>query len=221
MTLWSHRRGRPITQQCVTLLLWLLSAHILFAQDPSDDGIGSTSPAAASIEQRIYELEQRQSELIEQNRVLSRRLQDLSSDTQQRLSNESDSNGAILSPFPSQDNRTTGNGATFSNNVRSPAEVFPSPAFDTALEFPLERKSSLNSGTGPPRYYVGYDRGFVFRPVDPVRTRFGTRGLSESTPSGSTTPEYRQRSAIRVTSRYLAVDSFFPGSRFAGNSNIT
>ncbi len=175
MTLWSHRRGRPIAQQCLTLFLWLLSVEILRAQDPSDEAVRPLPPSSASIEQRIYELEQRQSELLEQNRQLSRQLQDLSSSPQQRSSNDSDPNGAFLPPGLPMDRRTTGdsNGTTFNNSVRSPTEVFPSPAFDTALEFPLERKSStLNSASGPPRYYVGYDRGFVFRPVDPEESPF-------------------------------------------------
>ena len=175
MTLWSHRRGRPIAQHCLTLFLWLLSVEILFAQDPSDETVRPVSPSAANIEQRIYELEQRQSELVEQNRLLSRRLQELSSSQPQRSLNGSDPNGAFLPPAPSTDNATTGYSdvTTFRDNVRSPAEVFPSPAFDTALEFPLERKSStLNSGSGLPKYYVGYDRGFLFRPTDPDESPF-------------------------------------------------
>ena len=175
MTLWSHRRGRPIAQQCFTLCLWLLSVGILSAQDSGDDAVGSVAPAATDIEQRIYQLEQRQSELVEQNRLLSLKLQDVSEKSQQRSFSESDPNGELIPPLPSTDIPTTGNsnGATFRSNVRSPNEVFPSPAFDTALEFPLERKSStLNSGSEPPRYYVGYDRGFLFRPIDPDESPF-------------------------------------------------
>ena len=100
MTLWSHRRGRPIAQHCLTLFLWLLSVEILFAQDPSDETVRPVSPSAANIEQRIYELEQRQSELVEQNRLLSRRLQELSSSQPQRSLNGSDPNGAFLPPAP-------------------------------------------------------------------------------------------------------------------------
>ncbi len=175
MTLWSYRRGRPITQQCFTLFLWLLSVGILTAQDSGNDAIRSAAPVATDIEQRIYQLEQRQSELVEQNRLLSRQLQDVSAKSQQRFSNEPDLNGTLLPPVPSANNQTTGNGdpTTFRNNILSPAEIFPSPAFDTALEFPLERKSAvLNSGSAPPKYYVGYDRGFVFRPIDPDESPF-------------------------------------------------
>ena len=138
MTLWSYRRGRPIAQLCFTLLLWLLLVEVLRAQDSDDGAVGSVDLPAANIEQRIDQLELRQSELVEDNSAIG-----------------------------------NGDGATFKNTLRSPTEIFPSPAFDTALEFPLERKSStLNSGSGPPKYYVGYDRGFVFRPIDPEESPF-------------------------------------------------
>ena len=175
MTLWSYRRGRPIAQLCFTLFLWLLLVEILRAQDSDQSNVGPVDPPAANIEQRIYQLEQRQSELVEQNRRFSRQLLDLTTKTPQRSTSEFDPNSELIPPVPSTDSSATGNGdgTTFRNTIRSPTEIFPSPAFDTALEFPLERKSSsFDSGSGPPKYYVGYDRGFVFRPIDPDESPF-------------------------------------------------
>jgi hypothetical protein len=171
MTLWSHRRRRPIAGQCFTLLLWLLSVEILFAQNSGDDSAGSAVQAATNFEQRINQLEQRQSELVEQNRLLLRRLQDLSAQNQQPSTGVNDPNG--LPPAPSTGYSTTGNGngGNSENNVRSPSEIFPAHAFDTSLEFPLERKSSMLNSE-PTKYFVGYDRGFVIRPTDADESPF-------------------------------------------------
>jgi hypothetical protein len=64
---------------------------------------------------------------------------------------------------------------------RSPDSLFSSPAIDTAAEFPLERGSSgMNSSRQPPPYYVGFDRGFVIRPMNKNESPFELKINSQS-----------------------------------------
>ena len=170
---WSHVYGSPGSFLfVVALIVWLLAPRALPAQNTPPipgDGLSGFS----TTEQRLFQLEQSQSELIEQNRKLTSQLEQLSS--ARKFDTVAGEATTAMPPSPAAEvAKPPADGTEFFNSYgRPPDYVFPSSAIDTAAEFPLERRlpGSNTSKTGPP-YYVGYDRGFVIRPLDKNESPF-------------------------------------------------
>lgn len=176
MRLWSHAANDSGPLQCsLAILLCVCSPHILFAQISADSGDVGRSSSVESTEQRLMRLEQSHSQLIEQNRQLSSELKRLSAQTIPPVLPESNSNASLVPPSPSTDLAAPekDDSPLFNAYGRPPENIFPSSAIDTAAEFPLERRlpGSYSKKSGPP-YYVGFDRGFVVRPLDKEESPF-------------------------------------------------
>jgi hypothetical protein len=178
MTRWLHRPCEPARLlDCVAALVWLLAARPLAAQAPN-----TTAPAQvpaqppAAIENRLRQLERRQAELLEQNRRLSARLNELV-----------DQNGGkspaffnFDEPLPSAGGlKATGPKSAFDfTGLDDPesdppeAAILPVRGEDHTDELPAPvwrpgapSPDGLGSD-GSTGYSVGYDKGFFIAPTD-------------------------------------------------------
>ena len=173
MILWSHQRRRKVTRGSLFAWLWVClffnPAIILADEVPAAD-----LAVPSALEQRIRQLEQNQQSLLEQNSQLSAKVQSLSG------SNRNDTSDPALSstlPAPTgssdQLSMDQSNVQIFDPASRSPANIFASHAFDTAEEFPLERRTPpANTGSKSTSFFATFDRGFVIRPIDADETPF-------------------------------------------------
>ena len=177
MRLWSLEGRIPSALQCsLAVLLFVSSPQILLAQLPADSGDAGSLSIIETTEQRLMRLEESQSLLIDQNRQLSMELKRLSAQSVQPGSPESNSNTSPLALPPSTSPSAAENDGSvrfFNTYGRPPENIFPSSAIDTSAEFPLERRlPDANSKKSGPPYYVGFDRGFVIRPLDKAESPF-------------------------------------------------
>ena len=164
----------------MVIACWLISVQVMLAQSPQEP---LSSPEtgldfATTLEgmrQRLLQLEENQSQLLERTQQLSSQIRDLTLRKQQPALSGSQNETANLPPAPSSDESGEGNETRtlFQAYGRTPDAIFPQQIVDTAMEFPLERpQSGLNSSKGSPAYYVGFDRGFVIRPIDKKESPF-------------------------------------------------
>lgn len=101
MTLWSHHHRRIIGSRLLVALIWLTSVSSLIAEPPSSPkSEPSVAPISADFEKRIQQLEQSQQSLMEENRRLASRIEELSPQNQPTRTDVA-SDGSLLPPTPS------------------------------------------------------------------------------------------------------------------------
>ena len=173
--IWRSAEIRPCL---ILLMIWSLTTTAAVAQTPHPRPL-ATHPFSQdefeAMEQRLWQLEQSQSQLLHQNREMSRRLQmpAISSRSQDSASFERDTTG--LPPLPTADSDTSPppSASTFQTKGSTPEAIFQAPLSDSAAEFPLERiRTEVGSSRQPPEYYTGFDRGFVIRPKNQDESPF-------------------------------------------------
>ncbi|RLS76882.1 MAG: hypothetical protein DWI02_10575, partial [Planctomycetota bacterium] len=162
----------------ILLMIWALRTTAAVAQTPDPKPVAAhlfSQNEFEAMEQRLWQLEQSQSQLLHQNREMSRRLQmpAISSRLQDSTSFERDTTG--LPPLPAADSDTSppSSPSTFPTQTSTPEAIFQSPLADSAAEFPLERiRTEVGSSRQPPEYYTGFDRGFVIHPKNEAESPF-------------------------------------------------
>lgn len=167
MTLWSDQHRRAVAIQFLAAWLWLLTSPLMSSEPPDSSELDqSFTTFPTGLELRIRQLEQNQQTLLEENHRLSSQLQSLSF-LGRPLSTDSALDGSMVPPAPSRDNSTgdIGDVPVVNPPGRSRLNIFASPNFDAAEEFPLERNSRL-ADAQQQNFWAGYDRGFVIRPRD-------------------------------------------------------
>ena len=144
----------------ILLMIWALRTTAAVAQTPDPKPVAAhlfSQNEFEAMEQRLWQLEQSQSQLLHQNREMSRRLQ----------------MPAISSRLQDSATGPPSSPSTFPTQTSTPEAIFQSPLADSAAEFPLERiRTEVGSSRQPPEYYTGFDRGFVIRPKNEAESPF-------------------------------------------------